>query len=418
MADLNIKKYIIPDSINKSIGLPNFIADFMIKKITIEKIYWFLIIVIIGIWGAVNMLLMEHDSLLTTETPALKFLFGLLVMLLVSYTLINYRYIHLGKSGIYLGVLCIYMAITRIGAIPYTASTLSYFYQPMLGIISFVLYLSIMTMTNKSDELYTFFTTWIVVGLLIIAYFYVQNWRYVNEDTEYHMASAYWALFLLPVLLYSPKKWLHYVGIALVGAMLFASFKRGGILAFGMGLFVFLIVKDFLIGHKFKKIIYFIGSLVVLIVIFYFVDNALDNVYTERFLNIKNDGGSNRDQVWATTWKMIQQSDLEHLLLGHGFSAVLQDSPLGLSAHNDFLESLYDFGICGSIFYILLHISLIKQAIRNIRLQNQDAAIMAFTYTFFLVLSMISHVLIFPWFAFMGLSWGLGSASEQKALVS
>lgn len=389
----------------------------MINKIAIEKIYWFLIIVIISIWGSVNMLRMESDGLITTETTEQKLILGLLMLLLIPYTLINYRYIHIGKIGIYLGGICTYMAIARIGTLSYTANTLSYFYQPMLGVVCFVLYLSVVAMANKSNELYTFFVMWIVIGMLLIAYFYVQNRQYMNEIAVSHMGSAYWALFLLPVLLYSPKKWLRYAGFAIVGAMLFSSFKRGGILAFGIGIFVFLIVKEFLLGHSFKKIIYFIVAIVALIVIFYLVDNTLDNVFTERFLNIKDDGGSNRDQVWATTWQMIQQSDFAHLLFGHGFNTVLQNSPLGLSAHNDFLESLYDFGICGSVFYILLHISLIKQVIRNIRLQNPDAAIMAFTYTFFFILSMISHVLIYPWFAFMGLSWGLGSASEQKALA-
>ncbi len=246
----------------------------MIKRITIEKMYWFLIIVIIGIWGAVNMLRMESESLLTEETAGQKLILGGLFALTGLYYIINFKYIHADKIGICLGVLSTYMAIMRIVMLPNTANILSYFYQPMLSVIAFMLYLSVIAISNKAEELRTFFTSWIMVAVLILAYFYMQNWRYVNAVDEYHMGSAYWLLFLLPVLLYSDKKWLHYAGLVLVGGALFASFKRGGILAFGMGIIVFLLVKEFLLGHTFKKIIYFMVAIIALSIIFYFVDNA------------------------------------------------------------------------------------------------------------------------------------------------
>ena len=388
----------------------------MLKKIVIEKLYLLVTILALGLWGALNMLQMEHESIAEGDSPLLKALQGVIFVLVSGYLLVNYKYVQIGRIGERLFFLCVYMLISRMAALPITAGILSYVYQPMRDISVFLLFLFTATISNKSDELRNFFSTWIIVGMLIIAYFFLLNWRFVNAGGEYHMGTAYWILFLLPVLLYTPYKWLRYAGLVLVGAVLFASFKRGGILAFGCGLFAYLFVKEILIGRKISKLMYFVIALFALATIFWVVDNALDNLFTERFLNIKNDGGSNRDQVWATTWQMIQQSDFENLLFGHGYDSVRTNSPLGLSAHNDFLECIYDFGLFGSLFYFMLHISLIRQIFRNTRLRNPEAAIMAFTYSFFLILSLMSHVLIYPWLAFMGLSWGMGCAGERKAL--
>lgn len=389
----------------------------MLRKIVIEKLYLFLIILVIGLWGALNMLQMEQDGLAgSDDSPLLKLLLGVIFVLVSGYLLVNYKYVHMGWMGRVLCVLSVYMAIARMAVLPPTVGALSYIYQPMRDVVVVLFFLFTSTLAAKSDELKDFCATWIIVGMLIIAYFFLQNWRFMNAVDEAHMGTAYWILFLMPILLHTPHKWLRYAGLILVGAILFASFKRGGILAFGCGLLAYLFVKEILIGRKFTKLIFFVIAIMALAIVFIVVDNALDNLFTERFMNIKDDGGSGRDQVWATTWRMIQQSEFEHLLFGHGHNSVLTNSPLRLSAHNDFLECIYDFGLFGSLFYFMLHISLIRQIFRNIRLRNPEAAIMAFTYSFFLILSLMSHVLIYPWLAFMGLSWGMGCAGERKAL--
>lgn len=389
----------------------------MLRKIVIEKLYLFLIILAIGLWSALNMLQMEQDGLAgSDDSLLLKLLLGVIFVLVSGYLLVNYKYVHMGWMGRVLCVLSVYMAIARMAVLPPTVGALSYIYQPMRDVVVVLFFLFTSTLAAKSDELKDFCATWIIVGMLIIAYFFLQNWRFMNAVDEAHMGTAYWILFLMPILLHTPHKWLRYAGLILVGAILFASFKRGGILAFGCGLLAYLFVKEILIGRKFTKLIFFVIAIMALAIVFIVVDNALDNLFTERFMNIKDDGGSGRDQVWATTWRMIQQSEFEHLLFGHGHNSVLTNSPLRLSAHNDFLECIYDFGLFGSLFYFMLHISLIRQIFRNIRLRNPEAAIMAFTYSFFLILSLMSHVLIYPWLAFMGLSWGMGCAGERKAL--
>ena len=256
----------------------------MIKKIVIEKLYLLLTILALGLWGALNMLQMEHDSIASGDSPLLKALQAVIFVLVSGYLVVNHKYAHLGRMGMLLLILCLYMAVARIAILPFSANALSYIYQPMRDITVFLLFLFAATISNKSDELHNFFSTWIIVGMLVIAYFYLQNWRFVNAGGEYHMGTAYWILFLLPVLLYTPHKWLRYAGTILVGAVLFASFKRGGILAFGCGLFAYLFVKEILIERKISKMVSFFIAIVALAAVFFVVDIAMGNFFFDRLL--------------------------------------------------------------------------------------------------------------------------------------
>ena len=146
-------------------------------------------------------------------------------------------------------------------------------------------------------------------------------------------------------------------GIHLV---IISSFKRGGLIALVMGCVAYLFVKNVLFEKKFSTLILFVILIIILFVVLVYIDNAMGNIISQRIINIQEDDGSGRIQVWETTWKMICRSDLEVLLFGHGYNAVLNDSPLKLSAHNDFLEVLYNYGIICFIPFVFLHIHLIQ----------------------------------------------------------
>jgi O-antigen ligase len=143
----------------------------------------------------------------------------------------------------------------------------------------------------------------------------------------------------------------------------------------------------------------------------------MGNIISERLLNITNDGGSGRDRVWETTWGMIRKSYIEYLLLGHGYSTVLTNSPLGLSAHNDFLEVLYNWGIVLFIPYVVMHIALIKQVFIFIRNKSIYAPTLAFSYTIFFILSMISIVILYPLMGLIALTWGITSNLQESTKI-
>ena len=65
----------------------------------------------------------------------------------------------------------------------------------------------------------------------------------------------------------------------------------------------------------------------------------------------KEDITNGREGIYLVTIDMIARSSSDHLLFGHGHNGVKSDSFLNISAHNEFLEIIYDYGI-------IMHFSL------------------------------------------------------------
>ena len=380
----------------------------MLKKIIFEKIYILFTIISISGYSIINMLANEKDSIYSTEDPLLlKLLVGILFMMSLTYILYNYNLISSNKITRLLLFLSTYMAIWRIIGLPITAGLFAYLYQPMRDMLIINMFLFTCIISTKSEELTKFFSTSMMLALFITSFFYYKNWTFANEVDEAHLGTSYYVLFLLPMVLFAAHRWIKLLAIVITAVVVFSSFKRGGSIALVGATIVYLFVKEILLEHKFTKLIWFITIIFLLMLLLIYIDNAMGNIISERIMNITEDGGSGRDEVWATTWKMIKRSDFGHLILGHGYDAVSKNSLLELSAHNDFLEVLYNYGIISLIPYLLIHIHLIKQICKSIKDQDKRAPIMSFTYVIFIVLSMISHVIVYPWAVLIAMTWGL-----------
>lgn len=391
----------------------------MLKKIVLEKIYLLFTIFVIGGYSAMSMLATEHDSIYAAEDPLLlKLLVGVLFMMTMFFIVINLNQFQLGKIGRILLFMSFYMAIMRMVCLPLTAGMLSYIYQPMKDLLIVMLFISGYIISSKSKELYDFYTKGMFLALLITVLYYYKNWTFANEVDQAHLGTSYYTLFLLPTILLTPNKWIKYIALVITGAVIISSFKRGGLIALVMGFVAYLFVKDVLLQKKFTTLILFIMVIIILFAVLIYIDNAMGNIISQRILNIREDGGSGRTDVWSTTWNMICHSREECLLFGHGYNAVLKDSILELSAHNDFLEVLYNYGIIYFIPYVFLHIRLIQQIFTAIKSNDYRASTMAFTYVIFIMLSMISHIIVYPWAPLIALSWGLMTAPNPNQEVA
>jgi O-antigen ligase len=217
-------------------------------------------------------------------------------------------------------------------------------------------------------------------------------------------------MYFLPILLISPKKYIQYFFIISIVLLVASSFKRGGVISLLFSIIVyFYLNKITLSGSRNKFIGVFSVIIIVITLSFIFVkyDATNDNVLIERIKNIEQDQGSGRVEVWHTTVDMIVESSFDAIILGHGYNAVQNNSPLKLSAHNDFLEVLYDFGIIALLFYIVLHLYLIKYTYILIKHRSYYAPIMAMSYLLFLLTSLVAHVIIYvPFMSIFAIKWG------------
>ena len=69
-------------------------------------------------------------------------------------------------------------------------------------------------------------------------------------------------------------------------------------------------------------------------------------------------GGNGRVDIIGNVWSHFINKGIINILFGSGYFAVAMDT--NLSAHNDFLEILYDYGFLGLVLFVLFWISLIK----------------------------------------------------------
>ena len=154
-------------------------------------------------------------------------------------------------------------------------------------------------------------------------------------------------------------------------------------------------------------------SIIAGFIVFYVQSNNL--TLFDRLSNLSEDGGSGRDIVYQYTWEMILNSDFNDLLFGHGFNTVYHNSVLNLSAHTDTLEVIYDYGIIGIILYCIFIINIFRLYKTIRKYKPEYAAAYAASLVIFTILSLFSHLIIYPsHFLFLCAFWGLSISVCNK----
>jgi O-antigen ligase len=204
--------------------------------------------------------------------------------------------------------------------------------------------------------------------------------------------------------------------------VLFLSLKRGGVVSFAMALIVYLQVNTFIQKGQLRLkelfIVIFVGLPLFFIITEIFQDYVSELFY--RLGNVQADEGSGRTTVYEDTWNMIKKSNFQSLLLGHGWNMVKEKSITGFSAHNDFLELLYDSGIFVTGIYLSFIYKIYKRMFKLIRHRSPNAAPFSFSVITFTVNSMISHVVLYPYYFIpVAVVWGyiIGKENRDNKLI-
>lgn len=156
------------------------------------------------------------------------------------------------------------------------------------------------------------------------------------------------------------------------------------------------------------------------VIVAVYANEKMGGVIFERFASILSDKGSGRDKVYKATFDLIINTDFTSFLFGHGWNSVVLKSKANLSAHNDLLEVLYDFGVFALLLYLFVWIELVKYFRSMIRRNSKYAPVMAFTIVSFLVNSMVAHVLLYPsYIASFAIVWGyiIGKDYQTKNYI-
>lgn len=285
----------------------------------------------------------------------------------------------------------------------------------------FVVYISYYSIIQTKND--TLFHYLVIIGFfaLCVTYFqYAQLKVILAAFGDENLSSSYYILYVLPIILAFKKKYLSSISLILTLIILVLSNKRAGTIAFIIACLVYLIVC-FLVENKNKRSVFKNVFFICVMAgcFFYFAADYVsftDLPIIERMQRVETGAqDESRYEIWMITNKLIGDSNLFQYLFGHGFNAVLRDNPMKYSAHNDFLEIMYDFGLFVLIAYIILHIKLYKKSVELVKSKSKYAAAFIFSVVVFELNSMVSHIIIYPYhamtFAFV---WGCILGMKKK----
>ena len=233
---------------------------------------------------------------------------------------------------------------------------------------------------------------------------------------QFISSASYVLLFMLPLILIYDNKYVRWGGMLVIVISILMSFKRTGLISLVLGILVYFII--FMKLNKLRFSSKLITIIAVCAVGFYVTANYLDAFFIERLISSSEDGGSGRDLVYHNAIQLIQMSDLEGLLFGHGWDTVTVAT--GMPAHNDYLELIYDCGIFVLILFVLFLLRMLLLTVKLYKKQHSLTAPLAASLAIFLVNTMISHVVLYiVWMLIFALFWGIvvGLLKREKIIV-
>ena len=250
-----------------------------------------------------------------------------------------------------------------------------------------------------------------VCFIALILYFYISFDPTLMLNKEYAAINAsYIIIYLLPFVLLSENRIVRIGAIVLAAVVTMYSLKRGGMVSLSIGVLFYLIAFGKMTSGKLFSFRGVLVLAVMLVAIYYLVmyyNDTMDGLVFNRFMTIEQDGGSGRDGIYKTVQKMISNSSFLSYIFGHGWDAVARDSSSGLSAHNDFLEFIYDFGYIVLFCYIVFIFKLLNRFVRMLKANHKYAPAFAASIGIFLTNSFVSHIYIYSWYMLVfTLFWG------------
>lgn len=248
----------------------------------------------------------------------------------------------------------------------------------------------------------------VLLLLVVCAFSFLKLYSLINVGSvQGHYGVISYIIYLLPVVLINKHKWVRFLGSGVILFLVVASIKRQAFLSFSFALIAYFFVNQYIKGGiKLKTIFVSIISILVVCVLLLFTVSYLDVDIFERFANIGDDGGSGRVEIWSSIFDHLYKQDIFSWLVGSGtnYTAVISGYT---PAHNDFLETIVDYGLFSLLLYIGFFLSLLHAAVKMTKQRSKYAPAMWAQYAIFVVYAMTSVMTVWQTYNIMMLNFGL-----------
>ena len=246
---------------------------------------------------------------------------------------------------------------------------------------------------------------------IVVSYFAVNYRDYGQQNI------AYYLIVFLPWLVQIRNRTFRTLAIVVLVVLCLMSLKRTAILTLGLSLLgwaLFVLFKNRAMNTFLKFTFICLGAL--LTVSGYIQGDALlDKRISTRMQAMRDDRGSGRLEIYSEVITLMKQRTMDEWLTGRGHDAVSRATREQLSAHNDFLEVTYDYGLPGISLYFYFICMLLSQVKGSLLRNAPDALPILLSVIIFLSMSMISHLVVYPsYFCILMIFWG---STEARAYM-
>lgn len=302
------------------------------------------------------------------------------------------------------------------------------------------IYIIFYTISNSNEKYIDIFITRIFPIIFIINTFFYLEIRAVNSIVETLSGTVgfrssnevFYIATLMPLAFLQKKKWLKYLYLTIGLIMVLYSFKRSALL-YSVAMYAIALYYDFFKGKTISfatKVMCIVALVVSVFFIYNYIDEQTDGHITKRIESSAEDGGSGRDEAYSLVIDKYASLDFPSQFLGVGFNGVIRGYKIAvssnqdfhyISAHNDFLEMLADFGVVGLIIYLIIVYQFYLCIRKGKKLSDNyfQAGIAAFTVL--ILMSIVSHLFLYPtYYAYTIMVFAIINGKhnrEQKHLI-
>lgn len=233
-----------------------------------------------------------------------------------------------------------------------------------------------------------------LLSVLFFLLFLVNYFAGTIIDDTYAFIESYFLITTLPLAyLLNNRKVSNFILLLAVIASVLSGKRTGAVVCFFV-VILFILSNHKGIRSKIRSVLKLSFLIVVGCLLLSIVFESRFELLIDRMLTISDDGGSGRDQVFALVINDFSKSHFGQMLFGHGYNSVINSpSSLGYSAHNEFLEVLYDYGAFGLFLYLLIFV-IIYNTSRSAYSPKVKTAYVISLLIFFLN-SMFSHQILY-----------------------
>ncbi len=229
---------------------------------------------------------------------------------------------------------------------------------------------------------------------------------------EFNLIESYYLISILPFVLKLPKKQ-RYIILILAAVCIILAGKRTGFITFIALILIYVLT----IGKNLKSKLKIIALGSILLVIMYsllshYMGDEINHIF-QRISEIEEDGGSGRSEMYQIILNEVLNTDGIEFLFGHGYNEVLNfRGSGGFSAHNEFLEVAYDYGLVGFIIFLSIFFCVYSMSCKA--KAHEDRVLVKISLLIFFLISLTSHsILKTTNITFLCMYWGYMDAKNR-----